>query len=369
MLCAILVNMNTAPHDNAKSRGSKFIMWLKKHWISLTIIFVALIATVIFLIVIQQLYSAQEIIDTPTKTQVKKPERHFSNLTGKELGDAIAKNAPVTAVMIENSPDARPQSGLKKAGVVYEAVAEGGITRFIALYQHDKPELIGPVRSLRMYYLEWAMPYQASIAHVGGSYNALQAVRSDSQRDLDQFFNPSTYWRSSDRYAPHNVYTGSTKLDELNQAKGYTESTFTSFARMDGQPAEEQNASTIYVNFSSPPFNTGYAYHKESNTYLRSLAGEAHNDREEGQLSPNVLVVIKVATQSRGGNDGYEDLVTTGSGQAYVFQNGVAQEATWHKDSAEQPLRLLDSEGATVNLVRGQTWIAAITDRGSVSWQ
>lgn len=361
--------MDITPPDNAKSPVLKLITWLKKHWISLTIIFVALVATIIFLIITYQRNSVQETTDTPAKAQVKKPERYFSNLTGKELGDAAAKNLPVTAVMIENSPDARPQSGLKKAGVIYEAVAEGGITRFIALYQHNKPELIGPVRSLRMYYFEWAIPYQASIAHVGGSYNALQAVRSDSQRDLDQFFNPDTYWRASDRYAPHNVYTSSAKLDEINQAKGYTESAFASFARVDGQPAEEQNASTIYVNFSSPTFNTGYAYHKESNTYLRSLAGEAHNDREEGQLSPDVLIVIKVATQSRGGNDGYEDLVTTGSGQAYVFQNGIVQEVTWHKDSAEQPLRLLDSEGATVKLVRGQTWVAAITDRGSVSWQ
>ena len=107
--------------------------------------------------------------------------------------------------MIENSPDARPQSGLKAAGVVYEAIAEGGITRFMALYQTSKPELIGPVRSLRMYYLDWFAPYSASIAHVGGSLNALTEARSGKYRDLDQFFNSQTYWRASDRYAPHNV--------------------------------------------------------------------------------------------------------------------------------------------------------------------
>ncbi len=361
--------MDTTPPDIAKSRGQKFVAWLKKHWIALAIIVSALIATAVFLYLIQQKYSTQQTVDVATSAQPKKPERYFSLLTGKELGDAESKKLPVTAVMIENSPEARPQSGLKKAGVVYEAVAEGGITRFLALYQHNKPELIGPVRSLRLYYLEWASAYQASVAHVGGSYNALESVRSDSQRDLDQFFNPDTYWRSSDRYAPHNVYTSGAKLDELNQAKGYNESVFTSFKRADGKPSEEPNASTIYVNFSSALFNTGYAYHKESNTYLRSLGGEAHNDREEGQLAPDVLVVMKVETQSRGGTDGYQDLVTTGSGQAYVFQNGTVSEVTWRKDSANEPLQLLDGEGTPVTLNRGQTWIAAITSTGSVSWQ
>ena len=78
---------------------------------------------------------------------------------------------------------------------------------------------------------------------------------------------------------------------------------------------------------------------------------------------------MKVETQSRGGTDGYQDLVTTGSGQAYVFQNGTVSEVTWRKDSANEPLQLLDGEGTPVTLNRGQTWIAAITSTGGVSWQ
>ena len=271
--------------------------------------------------------------------------------------------------MVENSPDARPQSGLKGAGVIYEAVAEGGITRFLLIYQGNKPELIGPVRSLRYYYLNWAAPYQASIAHVGGSYNALQEVRNGNHRDIDQSFNASSYWRSTDRVAPHNVYTSGAKLDELNQAKGFTSSNFTSFSRVDGKPADELTATSIQLNFSSWLFNTSYTYNKDTNSYDRSLAGSPHLDREAGQISPSTLVALEVGTTSRGGPDGYEDITTTGSGKATVFQNGTVTPATWHKKSMVEPLELLDDQGAPIKLVRGQAWISAITHTGSISWQ
>lgn len=298
------------------------------------------------------------------------PVVYYSNLTGEKVADKAAITAPVTAIMIENSPSARPQSGLKGAGVVYEAVAEGGITRFLALYQNTKPDLIGPVRSLRMYFVDWFAPYNASIAHVGGSLNALNEVRSGNYRDLDQFFNAGTYWRATDRYAPHNVYTNFERLDALNSAKGYNESVFTSFKRVDGSPAETPTASTIAINISSALYNTAYTYDKASNSYLRSLGGEPHLDREAGQINPSVVVALRV-NMRRVLEDGYrEQIDTTGSGSAVVFQNGTAQEVIWHKADRTTPLTLTDNEGNEVPLVRGQTWIAAVPESsGSISWQ
>jgi len=123
-------------------------------------------------------------------------QKYYSPLTGEQVADEAATKQVVTAIMIENSPDARPQSGIKDAGVVYEAIAEGGITRFLTLHQQDKPQLVGPVRSLRIYFLDWLAPYNASVAHVGGSADALAEVRNGSYRDIDQFFNADSYWRS-----------------------------------------------------------------------------------------------------------------------------------------------------------------------------
>lgn len=357
--------MNDQPIINKGSKFTKIKKWAKRHQLSISIILGASIICGVFLAAMSMVEPAD--LNTASYKPKPKPVKYYSPLTGLEVKDEAATKQPVTAVMIENSPDSRPQSGLKDSGVVYEAVAEGGITRFIALYQQEKPGLIGPVRSLRIYYLDWAAPYQASIAHVGGSYNALQEVKS--HRDIDQSFNAGSYWRVNDRYAPHNMYTNFEKLDELNQAKGYTESNFKSFGRVDEKPSTEPDATSITVNFSSPTFNTSYSYDKESNSYARSLAGAPHNDRESGQISPKVVVVIKVATQSRGGSDGYEDIVTSGSGQGYVFQNGVVKEVIWKKVDRDSPLELVDEDEKPVNLVRGQTWVAAITGRGGVSWQ
>lgn len=305
-------------------------------------------------------------------SKLKKPDAiiYRSPLTGITVDSETATKQAVTAIMLENSPDARPQSGLKEAGVVYEAIAEGGITRFLALYQEAKPDLIGPVRSVRMYYVDWAAAYNASIAHIGGSAAALAEVRSGNYRDIDQFFNGSYYWRATDRYAPHNVYTSFAKLDALNAAKGYTQSTFTGWPRQDGKASKEPNATSIAINFSSALFNTHYDYDPATNTYLRSAGGSASNDREKGQIAPNVVIAMKVA-MSTVQEDGLRESITTiGTGEATIFQNGTATPVTWKKASRADPIHFVGSDGNEVALNRGQTWVAAIpTSGGSVSWQ
>lgn len=354
------------------SRWKLFKEWVKKHILAIVLITSAAVICGVFLIAIYSI-RYEQIADTGLQLPIKKPtpKKFYLPLTGAEVADENATKQPVTGVMIENSPAARPQSGLKKAGVVYEAVAEGGITRFLALYQGEKPATIGPVRSLRLYYLNWAAPYQASIAHVGGSPNALAQVRNGSYRDIDQFFNGGSYWRARDRYAPHNVYTSGEKLDQLNSAKGYTKSEFSSFPRTDGKPVETPNATSININLSGSFYNTSYSYNKEANSYIRNMAGAPHVDREDGQITPKVVVALEVSVEARTQNsDGYEDIRTTGSGKAYIFQNGTIIPATWSKTNDTAPLKLTDDTGKEIALNRGQTWIAAFTPgRGGISWQ
>lgn len=299
-----------------------------------------------------------------------KPKVYYSPLTGEAVADEAATTQAVTAIMIENSPDARPQSGLKQAGIVYEAIAEGGITRFLALYQQQKPQLIGPVRSVRLYYIDWLAPYNASVAHIGGSAAALTEVRNGNYRDIDQFFNAGTYWRATDRYAPHNVYTSFAKLDALNASKNYTSSTFTGFNRVDGKAATPATATSVSIVISGPLYNSTYTYDPATNSYKRFLAGEPHLDREDGQISPSSVVALHV-DMSRVFEDGYrESITTTGSGEADIFQNGTVTKATWHKESRTAQLHFTDASGKDIPLVRGQTWIAAVpNDTGSVSWQ
>lgn len=347
--------------------------WIKAHprkAYSIAGVAVLLLASGIVFVATQKPHA---VVQAPTIKTTPKPapeKKYYSPLTGMPVADEAATKLPVTAIMIENSPDARPQSGLKQSGVVYEAIAEGGITRFLTLHQQDKPQLIGPVRSLRMYYVDWLAPYNASVAHVGGSAGALNEIRNGKYRDIDQFFNPGTYWRATDRYAPHNVYTSFDKLDALNQAKGYNESTFTGFSRVDGKASDTPNATSIAVGISGPLYNSSYTWDAASNTYLRSQAGAPHLDREDGQITPSAVVVLKV-NMTRIMEDGYrESITTTGSGEAVIFQNGTAQAVTWNKADRTSQLSFTDAAGKDVPLIRGQAWITAIPNgTGSITWQ
>lgn len=355
-----------------KQTFQRLVFLVKKHKaLSIVVIFIVVSGAGFGLaaLMAESKTPAEKVSVQPRPKLVPK-EKFYSPLTGKEVADAAATKMPVTAIMIENSPDARPQSGIKQAGTVYEAIAEGGITRFLALYQQEKPYVIGPVRSVRMHFVDWLAPYNASVAHVGGSRESLNELRNGSYRDIDEFFNGASYWRATDRYAPHNVYTNFDRLDALNSARGYSESQFEGFVRTDGKPAATPNAATISIKVSSDTYNSSYAYDAKTNTYARSQGGEAHNDREEGQVAPSVVVALRV-NMSRVMEDGYrENIETVGTGTAVIFQNGTAQEVTWQKPDRHSRILFTDQAGKKVSLVRGQTWITAVPNsKGEITWQ
>ncbi len=359
--------------DETNQKEFKKPNWFKRHkrWTVVIIIFSVLLVaggTVAALMLLNQKEDTPATVSKPKKPA---PEvKYYSPLTGAVVADEAATKQAVTAIMIENSPDARPQSGLKDSGIVFEAIAEGGITRFLSLYQEQKPGLVGPVRSLRMYYVDWLAPFNASVAHIGGSAAALEEVRNGSYRDIDQFFNAGAYWRASDRYAPHNVYTNFERLDKLNSDKGYTESSFTGFTRKDSKAAETPTASAVSVTISGPLYNSSYTYNATTNTYDRSQAGAPHLDRESGQISPRVVVVMKV-NQQRVLEDGWREQINAiGSGTAYIFQDGIAQEVTWKKAGRKDQIIFTDAEGKDVPLARGQTWVTAVpSNTGGATWQ
>lgn len=371
---SVVLDFDDTPKEKRKKRVA-IADWVKHHK-KLSIILAVALVLLVAAGTATALYLLNQKPEEPAKVEVKKPApvtepvRYYSPLTGAEVKDEASTSLATTGIMIENSPDARPQSGLKNSGVVFEAIAEGGITRFLAVYQEQKPQLIGPVRSVRMYYVDWIAAFNASVAHIGGSAGALAEVRNGSYRDIDQFFNAGAYWRASDRYAPHNVYTSFEKLDALNAQKGYTSSSFTGFTRKDSKAEAAPNASSIAVTISSALYNSSYTYNPATNTYDRSQAGAPHLDREEGQISPRVVIVIKV-NETTVMEDGLrQSIQAVGSGPVTIFQDGVAKEGTWAKASRAEQIKFTDAEGKDIPLARGQTWITAVpSDKGGVSWQ
>ncbi len=306
------------------------------------------------------------VVQKEEKVEPPKPTTEPSKLTGIQVPFDMNKR-PVTGIMIENSPDARPQSGLKDAGVVFEAIAEGGITRFLTLFQEAQPDYIGPVRSVRPYYLDWLQGFDAPIVHAGGSGEGLAKIRSDGVRDMDHGANGNAFMRVNNRPAPHNLYTTMAKLDEVRNSRGYTSSTFEGFARKEEKASATPTAKSIDFSISSPLYSVHYDYDAPSNSYKRSEGGKPHTDlKSSAQLQPKV-VIANVFTFSQNGI--YSIYGVIGSGKAYIFQDGVVTEGTWSKSSSKSQIVWKDSAGAVIKLNPGQTWITAVKDNPSVVYK
>lgn len=329
---------------------------------------------------------AAPVVQKVEKAAAPKPKTVASTLTGLQVDPAVNLK-PVTGVMIENSMDARPQSGLGEAGVVFEAIAEGGITRFLALFQDTAPGKIGPVRSARPYYLQWNLGFDAGYAHVGGSPEALQSIKAWGVRDLDQFANAGAYHRISERAAPHNVYTSITALNELETSKGYTNSAYTGFARKNivtlrkqaarnkavtsKKPSQKDEASlpgakTIEIGLSGPLYNVHYDYAADTNSYNRSEGGAPHIDANTTRPINPAVVIAMVMPYSLNGK--YSVYQVIGSGPVFIFQDGVVATGTWTKSSDKSQITFTDAAGKAIELNPGLTWLTAVSDAAKVSY-
>jgi len=282
---------------------------------------------------------------------------------------------PVTGMMIDNHPSARPQSGVADAEIVLEAIAEAGITRFLLLFQQNEPERVGPVRSLRIYDIDWAKPFDCTFGHVGGARSALDEVANGEYRNMDMIHGAgSVYWRSSDRPAPHNVYTSYDKFSAYNSKKGYETSEPAGFSRVDGSPSANPDATSIDIHISSRTMDSSYTYDRATNTYIRYQGSKLFVDKEGNRkVTPSVVVALMVHEGKGKVEQGIlrEKITTVGSEDAYIFQNGTVTKLTWKKESQEAQMTFTDAEGNDFPLVRGQVWIVAVPIEygGTVTWE
>ncbi len=328
----------------------------------------------------------------PSKTA--ETDKVYSDLTGEELSDASLKNSPVYCIQTPNGLDgARPQTGLKDAGVVFEAIAEGGITRFAAIYQNPTNAIIGPIRSLRIYYLDWDVPFDCTIIHAGGSQEAVNAV--NSYKHISEDYN----YMYRGEYGYHlwnNLFTTPDLLSNIggsSNVKGFSRVTpeTANKNRIDSQATKlditaasdsdtsalNPSVSTIRLSFGSGDnFSPVYQYNSETNTYDRYYAyGGSHDvymcpsenlngkDPQDycytSQVSPSVVVAMIVDEHLS--SDGVHEAITTiGSNTVYIFQNGEVIKGKWSKASRDEQIRFYDESGAEISLNPGQTWISAI---------
>lgn len=306
------------------------------------------------------------------KQPIPEDKRVPSKLMGIKV-DPADLNKKIEAVVIENSPEARPQSGLDKASIVYETLAEGGITRFLVLFQENEASEIGPVRSARIYFLDWVLEYDALFAHVGGNIAALDQIGPLKIQDLNQFFNSNYFWRDNSRYAPHNVYTTTDKLRAAGQGRGYpATSNFAGLAFKDESKVEARpQTATFKVNFSGGGFDPTYTYDRNNNVWLRSQVGAPFKEKKSGtQIAPKNVIVEFTGFSYGKSRDGAQltTIKTIGSGRALFYIDGEQVEGTWEKDARTSQTIFKDSVGNTVKFNPGQIWIEVVPSGNAVNY-
>ncbi|MBI4276299.1 DUF3048 domain-containing protein [Candidatus Uhrbacteria bacterium] len=273
-------------------------------------------------------------------------------------------------VMIENMIDSRPASGIARAQLVVEAPVEAGITRFLAVYAvRDVGSEIGPVRSLRPYYLAWAKEIGAALVHVGGSPEAMARVRKEYARlNVDQFYEAGSFWRTKARQAPHNVYTTLPLIRELltNRSIGDT-STFPQWVFEDDPPlaARPEGADHLSLSFSTDPYRVVWEYDRATNAYRRFHGSVPHADVDGGVVLAKNIIVIPTRVQILDAI-GRRAITLLGSGKAILFRNGLRMDARWVKEKPDDRLTLVSVDGAPIPLTAGTTWIEVFPMTGAM---
>ena len=309
-------------------------------------------------------------------------------LFGKSSKQKWEKRTPL-GIMVENSTQARPQSGLSSADVIYEAVAEGGITRFLAIFYCQDASYVGPVRSARIYFIKLLQEYgeYPLYAHVGGANtdgpaDALGEVEElgwGLYNDLNQFAVPFPYyWRDYERLpnriTEHTVYTSTPKLwefakikrnltNEDKKGKSWS-SKFEGWKfKEDANKAERgkiNKVSFAFWNLFASEYSVDWIYDKITNSFKRSNGGVAHHDKNTDKQLEAKNIVIVFANESPA-NDGYPGghilYKLTGSGDGIIFQDGNVIKMTWNKKTEESRMRFFDGTGKEIQFVRGQIWV------------
>ena len=307
-----------------------------------------------------------------------------SYLTGQLTDAEIALQRPV-AVMINNIINALPQSGIENASVIYEAPVEGEITRMMAIFDSvDGIDKIGPVRSCRDYYIDWALEFDAIYVHYGQAVYAYDLLNSDmvnnisglqyqdSVGELNGYAGEDVFFRSSDRVAPHNCYTSGEGILKGIERKGYSmelDNDYTGHFKFaaDGETVTYPEGTATHIvphKYTNYPF---FDYDTTTEKYLRSeypdrSAGAAQIDDTTGDQLAVDNVIIQYCEIQNYDDHGYLNINTNSGGDAILFTKGTYEHATWVKDSDWGPAKYYDADGNEIAINQGKTWVCIVQD-------
>ena len=281
--------------------------------------------------------------------------------------DEDSNKRPI-AVMIDNNVGNNSHAGLQDSYINYEIIVEGGLTRIMAIFKDKDVDLIGPVRSSRHYFLDYALESDAIYTHYGWSEFAKTDISSLGVNNINGLYDENAFWRDKQLKSPHNVFTNTDTLYKYaKDNKDYSIETDDwkllnySTKNISIADKEENNntANNVVIKYSNYQ-TTSYSYDSENKYYLRYMNDEAHIDKISKEQLHYKNIIIEKVRNSTLDSYGRQDLDTTGSGEGYYITNGYVKEITWTKNSRSGKTTYTYEDGKEVKINDGNTFIQII---------
>jgi hypothetical protein len=306
--------------------------------------------------------------------------------TNEEISDNKEKTAEVktwagdsrsVAVVIDNVGEARPQAGLNDAVIVYEVTVEGGLTRLLAIFKNieDTNEIIGPVRSARPVFLEYAMENDSIFTHFGYSPKAESEITQFKINNVNGLVADSVFTRTSEKKAPHNAVTTMEKIMEYAKNKGYdttsTKKSVLNYIADEVTLEDGTSANTVNIPYTST-YKVTFKYDETTKTYERYINNEIQKDWKSGEkiTTKNIIVTFaKNYTTDEENGYGRQQIVNVGNLDGYYITEGKTIEITCSKDSRTEQTVYKDKNGKEIDVNDGNTYIQIVPIDTNVTFE
>lgn len=267
------------------------------------------------------------------------------------------------AVMIDNEYNARPQSGLLDAEIVYEIPVEGNITRYMAIYHHNHTDKIGPVRSARPYFIDKALELNAVYVHCGGSPQALNDLVTLKVNTLNDLKGSPCFWRSKDRKMPHNLYTSTNLMREVMESNKSNNKTAPEYFKFNEEFLDMEGKKTSFISFNyGKNYTVGYEYSEKDKLYYRTINGIRLKDKESEKEVSTTNIIVEKTTAKVLDDVGRLEVKNIGKGRGYYLSGGKLVEIEWSKSSRSAKTEYKDLKGNQILMNKGNTWIQVVPD-------
>jgi hypothetical protein len=299
---------------------------------------------------------------------VPNPDDTYEEQTEEEIEEEIIIHEPELPgaffVMIDNHPNARPQSNLDKADIVYEMVCEWTYTRYLAGFYNYDPVVVGPIRSIRYYYAQTAEAYDTVVSHVGGNMDALAYVRDKNLKSMCSITTAGGYFYVDQaKKSPHKTHVKSNEVLRFAESRNRPLKPLPELNV--GDMGEGEKAAEILINYGTTqyPHQVGWAYDEEVERYIRYINGNIYKTRDDDAVYADNIVLIQAAVKSvEVPIDGLQSEINIlGSGKAYFLRDGFIYSGTWEKASAKDHFVYRLDDGSLYSYTEGNVWVQQIS--------